>query len=55
MSNNFWDRDYVVEHLQRCPNDREWLEGLSTLDIVQLQDLIICVRAIDTIQISPIY
>ena len=55
MSDDFWERDYVVQHLEACPEDREWLEGLSTCGLEQLQDLIICIRAIDTIKMSPIY
>ena len=27
MSDNFWERDYVIEHLRVCPNDHEWLES----------------------------
>jgi hypothetical protein len=26
MSDNFWERDYVIQHLQACPDDHEWLE-----------------------------
>ena len=55
MSNNFWERDYVIDHLQTCPEDRYWLEQLSTRTLGELQDLIICIRAIDTIKMSPTY
>jgi hypothetical protein len=45
MSDNFWERDYVIEHLRVCPGDYEFLESLRTLgddvysDIVGLNDI----------------
>ncbi len=33
MSDNFWDRDYVIEHLRVCPNDYEFLERLESMCI----------------------
>lgn len=45
MSDNFWERDYVIEHLRVCPDDREFLESLRTLgddvysDVVGLNDI----------------
>jgi hypothetical protein len=29
MPDDFWQRDYVVEHLKNCPNDHEFLERLA--------------------------
>jgi hypothetical protein len=41
MSDNFWDRDYVIEHLRVNPNDRAFLESLRTLgDDVTPKDVI---------------
>ena len=28
MSDNFWERDYVIEHLRVCPGDYEFLQAL---------------------------
>ena len=45
MSNNFWERDYVVQHLEAYPEDRYWLEQLSTRTLDELQDVVMFVRS----------
>jgi hypothetical protein len=45
MSDNFWERDYVIEHLEAYPEDREWLEQLSTRTLDELRDVVMFVRS----------